>query len=87
MSIPRLLQPHADRVDPDVYTFVGPCLDTRAHQGDWPAPGPDRPLVLVSLGAAYTDAPQFFRAKRWRGNSDAGRAARGADIIDGYVRG
>lgn len=57
--IPRVLQPHADRVDSRVYTFVGPCLDARPHQGDWP--GPDRPLVLVSLGSAYTDAPQFFR--------------------------
>lgn len=57
--IPRVLQPHADRVDSEVYTFVGPCLDARSHQGDWPAPG--RPLVLVSLGSAYTDAPQFFR--------------------------
>jgi MGT family glycosyltransferase len=59
--IPRILQPHADRVDPDVYTFVGPCLDARPHQGDWPAPAPDRPLVLVSLGSTYTNAPQLFR--------------------------
>lgn len=57
--IPRVLQPHADRVDSEVYAFVGPCLDARPHQGDWPAT--DRPLVLVSLGSAYTDAPQFFR--------------------------
>jgi macrolide glycosyltransferase len=57
--IPRGLQPHADRVDPEVFTFVGPCLDARPHQGDWPVP--DRPLVLVSLGSAYTDAPGFYR--------------------------
>jgi MGT family glycosyltransferase len=57
--IPRALQPHADRVDPEVFTFVGPCLDARPHQGDWPAP--DRLLVLVSLGSAYTDAPGFYR--------------------------
>ena len=57
--IPRVLQPHANRVDSAVYTFVEPCLDARPHQHDWPAP--DRPLVLISLGSAYTDAPQFYR--------------------------
>lgn len=57
--IPRALQPHAEKVDERVYTFVGPSLDSRPHQGDWPEP--DRPLLLVSLGSAYTDAPQFYR--------------------------
>jgi MGT family glycosyltransferase len=57
--IPRALQPHADRVDPEVYTFVGPCLDARAHQPEWPEP--DRPLVLVSMGSAYTADPEFYR--------------------------
>ncbi|MGH3945962.1 MAG: macrolide family glycosyltransferase [Pseudonocardiaceae bacterium] len=57
--IPRALQPHAEKVDERVYTFVGPSLDARPHQGDWPKPG--RPLLLVSLGSAYTDAPQFYR--------------------------
>jgi macrolide glycosyltransferase len=54
------MQPHADRVDESVYTFVGPALDRRPHQGDWPASA--EPLVLVSLGSAYTDQPQFYRA-------------------------
>lgn len=58
--IPRALQPHAARVDPDVYTFVGPCLDARPHQAGWPEP--DRPLVLVSMGSAYTADPGFYRA-------------------------
>ncbi len=57
--IPRALQPHADKVDERVYTFVGPSLDARPHQDDWPAP--DRRLLLVSLGSAYTDVPQFYR--------------------------
>jgi macrolide glycosyltransferase len=57
--IPRVLQPHADRVDEATYTFVGPCLDARPHQGDWPAP--DRPLVLVSMGSAYTADADFYR--------------------------
>lgn len=58
--VPRAMQPHADRVDERRYTFVGPCLDRRPHQGDWPVPS--RPLVLVSLGSAYTDVPAFYRA-------------------------
>ncbi len=57
--IPRALQPHADRVNDTVYTFVGPCLDARLHQAQWPPP--DRPLLLISLGSAYTNAPQFYR--------------------------
>ena len=57
--IPRAMQPHVDRVDESVYTFVGPSLDRRAHQGQWPSS--DRPLVLVSLGSAYTNRPAFFR--------------------------
>lgn len=58
--VPRAMQPHADLVDERRYTFVGPCLAGRDHQESWPAP--DRPLVLVSLGSAYTDAPEFYRA-------------------------
>ncbi len=57
--VPRAMQPHADRVDETRFTFVGPCLDRRPHQGGWPAP--QRPLVLVSLGSAYTDVPAFYR--------------------------
>ncbi|WP_433803782.1 macrolide family glycosyltransferase [Actinomycetospora sp. CA-084318] len=55
--IPRQLQPHADKVDPDRYTFVGPCLDARGHQGDWS----EDVDVLVSLGSAYTADPAFWR--------------------------
>lgn len=58
--VPRAMQPNADRVDERRYTFVGPCLEQRRHQESWPAPR--RPLVLVSLGSAYTDAPDFYRA-------------------------
>ncbi|MEY7974077.1 macrolide family glycosyltransferase [Saccharomonospora xinjiangensis] len=58
--IPKAMQPNADRVDESVYTFVGPALDRRKHQGGWPKP--DRPLLLVSLGSAYTDRPDFYRA-------------------------
>lgn len=58
--IPRALQPNVDRVDESVYTFVGPALDRRPHQGDWPAG--DRPLLLVSLGSAYTDRIDLYLA-------------------------
>jgi macrolide glycosyltransferase len=56
--IPKVMQPHAERVDGNVYTFVGPGLDRR-DDGEWPAP--DRPLLLVSLGSAYTDRAGFYR--------------------------
>ncbi|WP_438285057.1 macrolide family glycosyltransferase [Saccharomonospora azurea] len=58
--IPKAMQPFADRVNTSVYTFVGPGLDRRARQGTWPTP--DKPLLLVSLGSAYTDRPEFYRA-------------------------
>ena len=56
--IPKVMQPNADRVDPRVYTFVGPALDRR--EGEWPASR--EPLVLVSLGSNYTRQPAFYRA-------------------------
>jgi MGT family glycosyltransferase len=34
--IPRAMQPHADRVDEDVYTFAGPFIDDRG--GSWTRP-------------------------------------------------
>ena len=58
--VPRAMQPHADAVDPHRYTFVGPALAARAHQEEWPVP--DRPVVLVSLGSAYSAPPAFYRA-------------------------
>ncbi|MEJ2886252.1 macrolide family glycosyltransferase [Actinomycetospora aeridis] len=60
VEIPRALQPFADKVDPDIYTFVGPDLDRRAAQEQWPAS--ERPLVLVSFGSAYHEHPDLFRA-------------------------
>ncbi|WP_062349636.1 macrolide family glycosyltransferase [Herbidospora yilanensis] len=57
--IPKVLQPNADRVSPTI-TFVGPTFTDRAHQGTWASPG-DKPVVLVSLGSAFTDRPTFYR--------------------------
>ncbi|PGH48009.1 macrolide-inactivating glycosyltransferase [Streptomyces sp. Ru87] len=60
--IPRAMQPNADRVDPSVYTFVGPCQGDRAHQGDWERPADAERVLLVSLGSSFTKQPGFYRA-------------------------
>ena len=63
--IPEAMQPNLDRVDRDRYTFVGPVIGDRSHQGPFSqlglGPEPDRPLLLVSLGSAYNDRPGFWR--------------------------
>lgn len=59
--IPRALQPHADRVDESVYTFVGACQGDRAAEGDWKRPAQAEKVVLVSLGSTFTDQPDFYR--------------------------
>lgn len=60
--IPRLMQPFADRV-PASFRFVGPVVDEGREAGSaWTPPAGDGPLLLVSLGSAYTDQPEFYRA-------------------------
>lgn len=59
--IPRALQPHADQVDLDRVTFVGPCMGDRVSQGSWQRPSGVERVVLVSLGSSYTDQPEFYR--------------------------
>jgi MGT family glycosyltransferase len=59
--MPKALQPHADRVDERVYTFVGACQGDRADQGDWQRPADAEKVVLVSLGSAFTKQPAFYR--------------------------
>lgn len=59
--IPRALQPHADRVDTRVHTFVGACQGDRAAQGGWWRPPEAGKVVLVSLGSAFTDRLDFYR--------------------------
>ncbi|MFF9169816.1 MULTISPECIES: macrolide-inactivating glycosyltransferase [unclassified Streptomyces] len=59
--IPKALQPHADRVDERVYTFVGACQGDRAAQGTWQRPPGAEKVVLVSLGSAFTKQPAFYR--------------------------
>jgi MGT family glycosyltransferase len=58
--VPRLLQPHADRVA-SRYVFAGPCIDRTRTQAWAPPPGDDRPLVYVSLGTTYTQQPHLYR--------------------------
>ncbi len=60
-TIPRAMQPHADRVDADAVTFVGPCVGDRAEQGGWTRPAGAERVLLVSLGSAYTRRPEFYR--------------------------
>lgn len=62
--IPRAMQPHADRVDPNRYAFVGACLGARDTADAWerPAAADGRRLLLISLGSAFTDQPEFYRA-------------------------
>jgi MGT family glycosyltransferase len=59
--IPKALQPHADRVDERLHTFVGACQGDRADQGDWRRPAGAEKVVLVSLGSAFTKQPAFYR--------------------------
>ncbi|MBB5957857.1 MGT family glycosyltransferase [Saccharothrix tamanrassetensis] len=61
VSIPRSFQYGGDTVA-DKYTFVGPCIGDRSFQGSWHAPADGRPVLLVSLGSAYTNEPSFYRA-------------------------
>ncbi|WP_438872591.1 macrolide family glycosyltransferase [Paractinoplanes pyxinae] len=59
--IPRALQPNADRVNPAVYDFVGPVLGDRSSQGTWTRPAGAGKVLLVSLGSAFTNHPEFYR--------------------------
>lgn len=60
-TVPRAMQPHADRVDTDVVSFVGPCLGDRSDQGDWTRPADAGKVLLISLGSAFTNRPEFYR--------------------------
>ncbi|WP_306324524.1 macrolide family glycosyltransferase [Streptomyces venezuelae] len=59
--IPRAMQPHADRVDTDTVTFVGPCFGPRADGEGWTRPPTAEHVLLISLGSAYTRQPAFYR--------------------------
>ncbi|MFF8916296.1 macrolide-inactivating glycosyltransferase [Streptomyces sp. NPDC015032] len=59
--IPEVLQPHAERVDRAVHTFVGACQGDRADQGEWQRPAEADKVLLVSLGSTFTNQPGFYR--------------------------
>lgn len=59
--IPRAMQPHADDVDTDTVTFVGPCFGGRGGDQTWTRPADAEHVLLVSLGSAYTGRPDFYR--------------------------
>jgi len=59
--ITRAMQPHADRVDTDTVTFVGPCFNLRDGEGVWSRPTDADKVLLVSLGSALTRQPEFYR--------------------------
>lgn len=59
--IPKALQPNADRVDENVYSFVGACQGDRGAEGAWQRPAGARKVVLVSLGSSFTKQPGFYR--------------------------
>ncbi|MDF6021994.1 macrolide family glycosyltransferase [Streptomyces sp. JH34] len=60
-TIPRAMQPHADRVDADAVSFVGPCFGSRTDRDTWTRPAGAENVLLVSLGSAYTKQPDFYR--------------------------
>ncbi|MEU3318519.1 macrolide-inactivating glycosyltransferase [Streptomyces sp. NPDC006785] len=59
--IPEALQPHADRVNRAMYTFVGACQGDRADEGEWQRPAGAAKVLLVSLGSSFTKQPAFYR--------------------------
>lgn len=59
--IPQAMQPHGDDVDMDTVTFVGTCPGSRDGEQGWTRPAGAERVLLVSLGSAYTDRPEFYR--------------------------
>lgn len=60
--IAKSMQPNADRVNEDVYTFTGPALPVdRSSDGAWTPPAGAVKVLLVSLGTAFTDRADFYR--------------------------
>ena len=59
--IPQAMQPHAEEVDTETVTFVGPCFDPRGGAEGWTRPADAENVLLISLGSAYTRQPEFYR--------------------------
>nr|WP_189958627.1 macrolide family glycosyltransferase [Streptomyces alanosinicus] len=56
--IPRAMQPHADRVDTEAVTFVGPCFDTGRERDGWLRPAAAKKVMLVSLAGSANYGPR-----------------------------
>jgi MGT family glycosyltransferase len=57
--LPREFQPGADTFDAR-FRFVGPAPAAREDGAGWSPP--DEPVLFVSLGTAFNDRPEFYRA-------------------------
>ncbi|WP_405438980.1 oleandomycin glycosyltransferase [Streptomyces avidinii] len=58
--LPRSFQYRGETFD-DRFAFVGPCAGDRGFQGDWHPADDHRPVLLIALGTACYDRPEFFR--------------------------
>ncbi|GGU92241.1 macrolide-inactivating glycosyltransferase [Streptomyces filipinensis] len=59
--VPRAMQPHAERVDTEAVTFVGPCHGVGQEQDGWMRPAGAKKVLLVSLtGSAYQGAQEIY---------------------------
>ncbi|MEU8971112.1 macrolide family glycosyltransferase [Streptomyces monashensis] len=56
--IPRAMQPHADLVDTEAVTFVGPCLGADPKEDGWTRPDGAQKVLLVSLAGSASHEPQ-----------------------------
>ncbi|MFD1815579.1 macrolide family glycosyltransferase [Rhodococcus gannanensis] len=60
--IAKSMQPNANLVNEDVYTFTGPALPVdRPSDGTWTRPAGAEKVLLISLGTAFTDQADFYR--------------------------
>lgn len=59
VTLPRSFQPRFETFTE--HDFVGPVIADRSFQGTWEPSSPEAPVVLVSLGTAYNNRPEFFR--------------------------
>ena len=57
--LPREFQIAGDTFD-DSYRFIGPSVGARADRGRWEPPHGDTPVLLISLGTAFNNRPEFF---------------------------
>ena len=69
VTLPQAFQPRGETFSD--YDFVGPIIADRSFQGAWATRAQDVPVVLVSLGTAYNNRPEFFQmvAESSRGRS------------------